>query len=128
MELETLSEKLPPEFGRAVEVLRSIREQEEDYYRYLSRLDYLRTQATIEGQARRTKAKLEAAEKALEAERQENARNKQALEAERQESARKDQALEAERQESALKDQALEAERLERQKLQALLLQAGIVP
>ena len=111
-ELETLSETLSPEFIQAVEALRPIREREADYWRYQARLDFLRVQATLDREARETRTQLETAQKTIE-------EKDLALEAERRENALKDQAL-------TEKDQALEAERREKERLQALLRQAGI--
>jgi chromosome segregation ATPase len=128
MDLETLSERLSPEFARAVEALRPIREREADYWYYQSRLEYLRVQATMEAALEETREALSQRdqvleetrgvladrERALAKERREKAEATEALEAERREKAEATEALEAERREKAAATEALEAERREK--------------
>ena len=146
MDLEALSEQLSPEFARAVEALRPIREREEDYWRYSARLEALRVQLTMENalaksQAEQvlTLAKLQKVmvvmaeqERAFAEQQRAFAEQQRILEAERQEKARanealaeKERILEAERQDKARANQALEAQRQEIATLQAMLKAMG---
>ncbi|MFM7200921.1 MAG: Rpn family recombination-promoting nuclease/putative transposase [Myxococcota bacterium] len=121
MDLETLSERLSPEFARAVEALRPIREREADYWYYQSRLEYLRVQATMEAALEETREALLQRDQVLEETRGALADRERVLAKERRERAaavealaEKEQALEVERREKAAAAEALEAERREK--------------